>query len=74
LTDQAIDEATRSSLLKAVIEAIVEGRVPDNLTVTGLVRNLPAEWADQESRFRLLKADIGTTANGKARTKCNPGS
>jgi hypothetical protein len=56
LTDQAIDEATRSSLLKAVIEAIVEGRVPDNLIVTGLVRNLPAEWADQESRFRLLKS------------------
>jgi hypothetical protein len=56
LTDQAIDEATRSSLLKAVIEAIVEGRVPDNLTVTGLVRNLPTEWADQESRFRLLKS------------------
>jgi hypothetical protein len=46
LTDQAIDEAARSSLLKAVIEAIVEGRVPDNLTVTGLVRNLPAEWPE----------------------------
>jgi hypothetical protein len=56
LTDQAIDEATRSSLLKAVIEAIVEGRIPNNLTVTGLVRNLPAEWADQESRFRLPKS------------------
>jgi hypothetical protein len=51
LTDQAIDEATRSSLLKAVIEAIVEGRVPDNLTVIGLVRNLRPSGRTKKAGF-----------------------
>ena len=34
-----------------IIEAIAEGRVPANLTVTRLVRNLPTVWADQEKQL-----------------------
>jgi hypothetical protein len=34
-----------------IIEAIAEGRAPADLTVTRLVRNLPAVWADQEKQL-----------------------
>jgi hypothetical protein len=34
-----------------IIEAIAEGRVPANLTVTRLVRNLPTAWANQEKQL-----------------------
>ena len=34
-----------------IIEAIAEGRAPADLTVTRLVRNLPAVWADQEEQL-----------------------
>ncbi|HTZ67345.1 MAG TPA: hypothetical protein VMB83_07745 [Roseiarcus sp.] len=95
-SDQAMDDSTRSALLKAIarsrawadiiandpatdietiakrenlaerhvrflrplaylspriIEAIAEGRAPTDLTVTRLVRNLPAIWADQEKKL-----------------------
>ena len=34
-----------------IIEAIAEGRAPADLTVTRLVRNLPAIWVDQEEQL-----------------------
>jgi hypothetical protein len=34
-----------------IIEAIAEGRASADLTVTRLVRNLPAVWADQEKQL-----------------------
>jgi site-specific DNA recombinase len=34
-----------------IIEAIAEGRAPVDVTVTRLVRNLPAVWADQDKQL-----------------------
>ena len=37
-----------------VIQAIVEGSAPADLTVTRLARNLPLSWAKQEGQIGLV--------------------
>lgn len=36
---------------RIIEEAIAEGRAPVDVTVTMLVRNLPAVWADQDKQL-----------------------
>ena len=36
-----------------MIQAIIDGRAPGDLTVTSLVRSLPHAWADQEAALRV---------------------
>lgn len=36
-----------------IVEAITEGRAPADLTTSGLVRNLPIGWAEQEKGVGL---------------------
>lgn len=40
-------------LSPSIVAAIVAGRAPANLTVTGLTRSLPHLWAEQEQRVRI---------------------
>jgi len=37
-----------------IIAAIVEGGLPNGLTVTSLARGLPYSWTDQERRLGLV--------------------
>jgi site-specific DNA recombinase len=36
-----------------IVEAIADGRAPGDLTASGLARNLPLSWREQERRFGL---------------------
>jgi hypothetical protein len=40
-----------------IVEAIVEGRAPADLRASGLVRQLPIEWAEQEATLRLSRSN-----------------
>ena len=36
-----------------IVDAIANGNVPSTVTVSGLVRSLPSNWAEQERRLGL---------------------
>lgn len=44
-------------LAPPIIEAILNGRQPEGITLPGLMEGVPAEWAVQRSRFAASNAD-----------------
>jgi hypothetical protein len=45
-------------LAPPIIEAILNGRQPDTITLPGLMEGVPTEWAAQRSRFAVNNSDL----------------
>jgi hypothetical protein len=56
-------------LAPPIVEAILNGRQPEGVTLPGLMEGVPAAWKDQRSRFAASNADAcgrGSVKSGLA--------